>query len=158
MNITTDQIQRDIRTRLLAYGGGGSLNLPALTGLDVLIEHDPDADAEALEAFESNFERILASKGLLLAVQTPHYVKLDAVERHSIAKHAVVVVVVFENPKVNRAAGGHGLTPGLVLDSAQMALLPRYGFDAEPMTPPARVDELYTRGLVVTLPVEREIA
>lgn len=149
MNLPFDQIQREAKTLLAAS--------PALAGITILLEDDPDATAEQLDAFEKTFEDTLAEKGFLLAIKTPHFRKQSEARRTAIAMHAVLLVVAFENPAVNRKTGGSGLTLGSALDAALLALLPLFGFEDEPLTPPARLDELHTRALVANLEIEREV-
>ena len=149
MNLAFDQIQRAMKTLLAAS--------PVLAGLTILIEDDPTATADELAAFEKTFEDALATKGFVLGIKTPHFKKQSEVRHQAIALLGIILVVAFENPAVNRKAGGAGLTIGAALDAALVALLPLCGFEEEPLMPPARLDELHTRALVANIEIEREL-
>jgi hypothetical protein len=144
-----DAIQADIQARLLAD--------PFLAPITMLLEHDSAATAEQLQSFEKDFEDAIATKGLVLGIKTPHFIKHDSVRGKAIAMRAVVAVVIFENPAANRVATGHQKTPDLVLQHAMDALLPAYDFEEEPLTPPALIEELYSRALLANTLIDREI-
>lgn len=155
MKIATDTIQSTIKALLSAATlPDGSAN--PLAGVSILLEDDPSATAAELSAFETTFENALADKGFVLAVKTPHFVKIDDVRHQSISMRAVVPIIAFENPAVNRSPGGAGLTIGTALDTALLLLLPVFGFEETPFSPPQPLDELHTRALLPSLEVERE--
>lgn len=147
--IPLDSIQADIKARLqsAAY----------LASIPTLIEHDPLATAEQLQDFDKTFEDAIATQGFVIGIKEPHLLRHSIVSGASLAMRAVCAVVIFENPVINRSPTGLQKQPGAALDAIIHALLPAYDFEEEPVTPTALLEELYTRAVVCSCLVEREL-
>lgn len=132
--------QKDICDRLAA-------NI-AFTGLAILIEEDPLADAAADAAYDKAFETALADKGVVLVVLSPFTARLSQAKQGGVSLRVMLPIAIVENKQVNRSAGG-AQKPALgLVETAMSVLLPAYEFADRPFGRPEMANGLLAYYLI----------
>ena len=129
----------------------------AFAGLDIFLELDEEADAEALAKFESEFDTAMATKGVAIVVLCPELGTIDKADHSGLSGSLNVAVAICEVPEVNRGAADEASEPPrspankscrLLVEAALQALLPSFHFPSQPAGRPTWADGFWAYYLV----------